>query len=358
MEVHARLPGIHGLRCVAALSVLVFHLVPNLPALPSSMTFTKNYLGAGVQLFFVLSAFSLMYSTSRTVGRQGWFEDYLTKRYFRIAPLFYVMMLFFLVFNYFYWKAKPELSVILFNVTFLYNFLPDQVASLVWAGWTLGVEMLFYAAFPLLILTLRSLRSSLVFLLICILLCGAMRELWVGKSPPDYSYMSVVANLQFFAAGIAAYHLTRKLQSADLNRWQLHLVLPTLAIMLFLFPRYVPATSQFMIGLYLGVGAVMYGVLATWQALVPTQPFTSRFFQHCGERSYSLYLLHAPIVWSLTSAYVWVHARTSSVLGEWSALLSIALGMTCVIIAAEVTYRLIEQPSIKAGAWLIARRRQ
>ena len=87
-------------------------------------------------------------------------------------------------------------------------------------------------------------------------------------------------------------------------------------------------------------------------------PFTSWFFQHCGERSYSLYLLHAPIVWSLTSAYVWIHAQTSSVLGEWSALPSIALGMVCVIVAAEVTYRLIEQPSIRVGAWVIAWRRQ
>ena len=174
----------------------------------ASLTFTKNYLGAGVHLFFVLSAFSLMYSTSRAVGRDSWIEDYLIKRYFRIAPLFYVMMLFFLVFNYFYWKVKPELSVILFNITFLYNFLPDHVASIVWAGWTLGVEMLFYAAFPLLILTLRSLRSSLVFFVICALLCGAMRELWDGKSPPEYSSMSVVANLQFFRSrdrGLSSY---------------------------------------------------------------------------------------------------------------------------------------------------------
>jgi peptidoglycan/LPS O-acetylase OafA/YrhL len=121
MEAQARLPGIHGLRCVAALTVLIFHLVPNLPALPPSLTFTKNYFGAGVHLFFVLSAFSLMYSTTRRIGREGWIEDYLVKRYFRIAPLFYAMMLFFLLFNYFFWGAKPELFVILFNVTFLYN---------------------------------------------------------------------------------------------------------------------------------------------------------------------------------------------------------------------------------------------
>ncbi len=65
------LPGLYGLRATAALMIVFFHLAPNV-RVPGAFSIIKTHFGLGVPLFFVLSGFSLMYSTSRYVGRDGW----------------------------------------------------------------------------------------------------------------------------------------------------------------------------------------------------------------------------------------------------------------------------------------------
>jgi peptidoglycan/LPS O-acetylase OafA/YrhL len=89
-----RLPGIHGLRAIAALGVIAFHVafVPGYVTLPPILGYIIPQLGLGVPLFFVLSAFSLAYSHDDSVGKRGWIWPYLLKRLFRIAPLFWAMM--------------------------------------------------------------------------------------------------------------------------------------------------------------------------------------------------------------------------------------------------------------------------
>jgi peptidoglycan/LPS O-acetylase OafA/YrhL len=91
-----RLPGIHGLRAIAAIGVVFFH-VAYLPAftkpafitLPPIFDHIVPILGNCVPLFFVISAFSLTYAHDKSVGRDGWIGPYLIKRIFRIGPLFW-----------------------------------------------------------------------------------------------------------------------------------------------------------------------------------------------------------------------------------------------------------------------------
>lgn len=76
------LPGILGLRGIAALAVVLFHLV-HLASLklPEPFSFIAVDFGKGVHLFFVLSAFSLMHSTEHTMHRTQWVSEYFVKRF-------------------------------------------------------------------------------------------------------------------------------------------------------------------------------------------------------------------------------------------------------------------------------------
>ncbi len=70
------LPGIHGLRGIAALAVVLFHIVHIADvAVPRSFSFIAADFGKGVHLFFVLSAFSLMHSTEHTMHRPAWVRN-------------------------------------------------------------------------------------------------------------------------------------------------------------------------------------------------------------------------------------------------------------------------------------------
>ena len=96
------LPALHGLRGLAASAVVLFHLHHiNALAIPYQIKFVGTHFGLGVQLFFVLSAFSLFYSTISGINNNGWVRDYFLKRFFRIAPLFYVMLITWILFFHF-----------------------------------------------------------------------------------------------------------------------------------------------------------------------------------------------------------------------------------------------------------------
>jgi peptidoglycan/LPS O-acetylase OafA/YrhL len=45
----------------------------------------------------VISAFSLCVSTTHRVGQSGWVSAFAIRRFMRIAPLFYLMALFYLI---------------------------------------------------------------------------------------------------------------------------------------------------------------------------------------------------------------------------------------------------------------------
>jgi len=85
-----KLDGLHGLRAVAALAVVLFHLqsMPSLP-LPHWLSAITVHFYLSVQLFFVISAFSLYHSSRYSPAN---YSAYLVKRFFRIAPLYYVLL--------------------------------------------------------------------------------------------------------------------------------------------------------------------------------------------------------------------------------------------------------------------------
>ena len=141
IQADRKLEGIHGLRGLAALSIVLFHFVyiARIPA-PRWLAFTTTHFNLGVLLFFSLSALSLYHSSKFAPASFG---AYLVKRFFRIAPLFYLMLGYML-----WWGGVPDSNVLLINLTFSFNLFPGQHQSLVWAGWSVSVEMLFYLLLP------------------------------------------------------------------------------------------------------------------------------------------------------------------------------------------------------------------
>jgi len=154
MNTHTRnLEGIEALRGVAALMVLLYHLVELLKVpLPGSLGFIRSHFGLGVPLFYALSGFVLAYGYSGNLRTPPDIRAFYIRRFFRIAPLFYSMLCAWLIVNWIVWQSKPSLVPLLLNVTFLFGLVPGMHESIVWAGWSIGIEMLFYLMFPVIAL--------------------------------------------------------------------------------------------------------------------------------------------------------------------------------------------------------------
>lgn len=102
--------------------------------------------------FFVLSGASLMYAYGGQLeDRRFDFKKFLLLRYFRLAPLYILLMLLVLP-----WKIIKEgatlalLKKFLLNGFFAFGFFDPASSSMLVGGWSLGIEAIYYLMFPLL----------------------------------------------------------------------------------------------------------------------------------------------------------------------------------------------------------------
>src|SRR5215831_13211671 len=206
------LPGIHGLRAIAVLMIVMFHLhyVGTL-ALPDLAQVIATHFGMGVYLFFVISGFSLLYSTRVSETGTQWIRDYLVRRFFRIAPLYYTM----LAFYFFFWQGSKSFRTLLVCVLFAFNLVPGKQEGIVWASWTIGVEMIFYALLPLVFLLIRSIRGYTIFSVITLAASYAGRFLLESADIqwPKYAQMAFISNTGFFGLGLLAGALFKSLNA-------------------------------------------------------------------------------------------------------------------------------------------------
>lgn len=358
------LPGLHGLRGIAALAVMLFHLahLANI-SVPEPFTFIRSDFGYGVFLFFVLSAFLLMHSTEHTMHRPTWAVEYFVKRFWRIAPLFYCVMAGMLLWPMI--KSSSwvlDLQALLLNLTFSFGLAPWK--EVVKGGWTVGVEMLFYCIFPILLLTVRTHRATLLLLLLSILVSYGLRwvlhthyEYTVTQYGRNWSYFSFGPNLCFFAIGIYAYRLTRDMKADSLvMRW----VLPVFALILISLLMFVRPGKPL-----LGPGrpdlilwGIAFGALCMWQSIRPSRWCANRIFEYLGERSYSLYLLHPVVITLLKGPIQAVYGMLVPYLGASSFFVCAALALLPLLALTEVTYQLIEVPCIAYGQRINRRARE
>lgn len=348
------LPGIHGLRGIAAMAVVLFHLVhlANI-SVPKYFSFIGADFGKGVHLFFVISAFSLMHSTEHTMHRQTWASEYFIKRFFRIAPLYYCIMAAMVL-----WpviksqKLAVSIEALLLNLTFMFGFAPWT--GIVWAGWTVGVEMLFYAVLPVLLLTIRTTLATFVLFVISIIVTLAAYpalhehyEMSASRYGYNWAYFSIAANLCFFAMGMYVFRLKRTMDNASLMmRW----LIPAFSVVLLGSLIFAKPGSQTIpwngATILWGIG---FATLCLWQSTHPSRWSANRIFEYLGERSYSIYLLHPMVIMLLKQPIQNIYAALTPHFGAYAFFVCAVLLLLPLLALTEATYRLIEIPGMGLG---------
>lgn len=358
------LQGILGLRWIAAFAIVLYHL-RHLTGIqvPPGFYFIESDFAQAVHLFFVLSAFSLMYSTEHTMHRPAWARDYLIKRFFRIAPLFYTVLAFMVAAMVRHAvmsdSALPSISTVFLNTTFLFGFFPELEVGLVQAGWTVGVEMIFYVLFPLLLMTIKTTKEALIFLLATVLISYAskveLHNFYLNTVPLpkwDWSVFAFLPNLFFFAAGIYAYRFE---QSQKMSGKPLSVLVPLVAVLaMVLLLHFEQGKTLIDLGpFYSIIMAFGFAALCVWQSAKPNRWFANGFFEYLGERSFSIYLLHPLVIYISKGWVVSLYSKLEPGMGAYAYFVCAALVMVEVLVMAEVTYRAIEVPGIKLGRKVI-----
>jgi len=351
-----KLPGIHGLRAVAALAILFMHVAAFMfmaAAVPVSRreSVWLDLGGTGVHLFFVLSGFSLARSWRPVPSALA---DYAIRRFCRIAPLFYALLVVQQL-----WRGPHGLVENILNASFLFNLTPHFALGIVDGSWTIGAEMLFYAMLPILLVACRTVAGAAATAVAGLMVSWAAH---IAASPDPalnpvalYGYATFCAatNVGAFSIGLLAFRLHQTWAGSRL------VARAALALAAALFAAVVlsPALYQFYAP---GRPAVLvlfaaYGLLCLSQGIRPSWFTTNAVMQHVGERSFSVYLMQFPVMTLLMPIY----ARIEADLGGFGASAYLAcavLTVPIVLVVANLTYHAIELPGMKLGQWLIARR--
>lgn len=347
------LPALEALRGLAALFVTSFHAVGWLYAdklrtggIDFSgypyLFFTRE--GAvGVDVFFLLSGFIMIYTTSyaHKIGAM----KFLLKRMARILPLYWFCLTA-------YWilitPATPSIEVV--RAAFLFpssNSSPPFFGySILNVAWTLTYELLFYGffAFALLLPSRRLPRGISIALILLASVVGL--QLWLGgyvtlspyDSPmsdgdnPERALIGMMANPLFIYFAIGALlgegYLILKSHPAELTRHTrlLRLSAAALALISPLIYFKLPAKH----GLF-GVGASAITIFITFiiSDLIGN-PIRWKAIAKIGKWSYSIYLVH-PIVGAFISLKFPGFWQTGLTIGAYLIFMAITIAIAALL---------------------------
>lgn len=347
-----RLVFLDALRGLAAVYVVLFHVMamPAPSLAPGPLLVPVLAAGAtGVALFFVISAFSLCYTMPRHAATGQPLRSFYLHRFFRIAPLFYVWLAFSLYRDGRGMHAGHPWSEIAANFSFTFNLVPGWEAGIVWASWAIGVEMLFYAVFPLLFLVVRNLASAFVLALCAVLASTLAASGLLGSTAmtatDDYG---LLRHLPVFAIGLCtffAHDALKALPHTAARRWGVVLVAAGAGGLL----ACIALSALGMIGpavLWIASGLV-YALLLAGMSQTPPRVIVNRITGYLGKISYSVYLGHPVVIALLGPVFAIVRQRIQDPTVSYA--LCAVITLLIVLPLAALTYRFIEAPAIAWG---------
>ena len=334
-------PDIDGLRALAVLSVVLYHVSPQ--SLPGGFL--------GVDIFFVISGYliSLIVFREQAAGTFS-FADFYARRIRRLFPALATVLLVTLMFGAFALFAdeyqrlgKHAGSAIVFLLNFqLINeagyFDVASHSKPLLHLWSLSVEEQFYLVWPALLIVIGHFRWRIGFAIGVLIIGSFAFAIHLASRNLDALYFHPLARFWelLVGAALAYYHHRFGVHAMPFmvdRAWVRHLFsilgLSAIIVALFLFNNKVPHPSVITFIPLLGVAVL----IASGSNSVGSRLLAFRPMVWVGLISYPLYLWHWPVL-------SYIRIMESGAVADWI----LWCGASTAVILAALTYRLIELP--------------
>lgn len=371
------------LRGLAIFGVVAAHSMMGMAAigltqLPFHIDWLLSAGRHGVSLFFVVSAFTLIRSLNSRRGDPMFFA-YFVRRFFRIVPAYYLVLL--LVF-FAYGKGfesytppgEPNLTWpdLAAHLLFVNGLFPYYINDFLGVEWSIAAEFPFYAMLPFIFLWLRNTEAGLPLSIKAALLYGgSLALLWMmyWKAGPliqllgihlypreifvPWTYFFILTHMHEFAAGIAVWTLMRRLEhKPGLDKawagWSLGLLIAA-GIALACLESWRYDSVLLTIWAPVAWGLMAACLIYLLSVLNPPPLFA---LSYLGKISFSLYLVHMPIVYGLSrSSTAW--RVTDSVAINFGLYQVVAWSLS--LTTAALLFHFVEKPGMRMGKALLNR---
>jgi peptidoglycan/LPS O-acetylase OafA/YrhL len=354
-----------ALRGVAILGVVLVHAASYLGLVGMFIPFTHVDLtalfydgGLGVPLFFLLSGYLLTGTEHRRIVKGSYsVAAYVRRRFFRLAPAYYVSLVVFMAWSIWHREYDPGVGTgvdFLYYVTFLHGLI-GTTQGVDPPYWSLAPEVIFYVSLPLLLWYAPSIWQRVILYVLSLII--AVQIYWIyGRDPQGlwgWHYFTHPAGyLHLFLAGSILASLPRSRDGHRAPAWRNgDLLLLGAAAALFLHPylRFPGGQEGAAVGVRLS-GYLL--VTIAFAACVRGAPLARKFLRSrvlasIGTVSYSVFLYHQlPLFLSSQSGLIrWFQA------GAGNGIPSLALfaAYFAIILAASLgiawcSYTFVERP--------------
>jgi exopolysaccharide production protein ExoZ len=335
------------MRAVAALLVLVYHVGREIdwqdPSAGAVFLPLAGVCDFGVDFFFVISGFVMVYVTAGRPGGARAARDFFGRRLIRIAPMYWIATLLFilpvLIAPQTLHRRGYSLAYILASFGFVPWQRPDDVipsiSPIFGLGWTLNYEMAFYICFAAMI-ALRVRRPEIA-LAVSFAVLGAIGFLVAPFDAQIYFYTRTLLLEFVFGAVIATQFLKGRRIEAGAG---IAMIFVGIAIWL-AAGWYLPVRDGTVNirGLSWGAAAAL---LVGGVSLAPAiggrfERRGLRILQQLGDASYSLYLSHLFVLRSVSILF----ARAGIGMAYPYLFLSIVAFLACAV--AFLLHRSVEK---------------
>lgn len=355
------IPEIDGLRFVAIMSVVLFHL-NGFILLKQTVEYSDNsrnwYIFQdllqhghyGVELFFVISGLILgLPFASHYINQEKLpsLKNFYIRRVTRLEPPYILSMLLlfftavFVVKKYSFGELLPSLFA---SLTYTHNIFygRDSVPLINNVAWSLEIEIQFYLLAPFLA-KIFSLEKNLrrVILLVCVPLFSILQAFIT------LPFVTLFEYVQFFAVGF----LLADLYVSKEDKFNINNILTILLGVLFFCVIWsynldkTQATSLAKIIWFtifpLAIFGFYYLVLFTgfWKRI-----FSHKFLTVIGGMCYTIYLLHNPII-SVFGNFTIKRSFSNTFWIDW--LIQVVILLSVVLIICSIYFALIERPCMQ-----------
>lgn len=386
---HSHIAALDGLRFLAALCVMVAHYAQWLVHAESSkplIAWLTPLSGFGMALFFTLSGFVIHYNYHSLVGNRRGVRQFVIARFSRLYPLFFMLCAIDIAGSVYLGKHACHvsgaddaswLSVIPFYLTFTHSWFFDircghnliyQFGMVSAVSWSISVEFFLYLSYlcfgrALAKLSARWLIAVAALFHLAVILyfnlvyhysatIESFAALHFGAAATDAHgyqdslirwlyYFNPFSQMSGFVAGAVAAQLYLSnpkpanrgvglVYAAMIASMGLHI-----ALYQFIAPQngFIGRTAS---TLYMPAIAVMIYAMARFHSSLPARVAGHPLFVRLGEASYSIYLLHALLIFVWSRLYPYFGGY------EWLLFLVAVAG---VLAASRISYLYFEKPA-------------
>jgi peptidoglycan/LPS O-acetylase OafA/YrhL len=338
------IPQVDGLRFVAILSVMLFHVSGEvaergprlLTVSPADMPLYHWLVNGdrGVPLFFVLSGYVLarpFYQWYRLGKRPVVLKKYFIRRFTRLEPPYILSLIIYsLAFHIGYHVPWNILGIhFAASAVYLHNIIYPWNPSFNFVTWSLEIEVQFYILAPLMGLIFKlpsTSRRCAIFAALTVI--GCFVGAWLPGPP-----VTVLAYAGFFPAG---FLLAEILENPHRSRKQSYLwdILGLALWVAFFWLPYSLTMRSFLPLIILPIYVLaFYGKLSS-------RILGNSFIAITGGMCYSIYLLHT-LLMSLTFRLVKHISFSSDMVTSW---VQIILVLAMIVALSTIYFVLIERP--------------